>query len=418
MDKQNQDNKDFNPDLNTIRTIYVLYSSKGLNNSVDQILDRLQLPLSSKEFRSYIKSIGLSKESSIYPIQDIQNGDYISASNILHKLKYPECDLQDLLVEKEKVRVLKQKLKEEQDRNRSIEIKLNNLDNLISDDKERYVARYMTPITSPNCRIKSNNALLFNLADLHFGAKDKWVNSNLLKQRFDNVVTKMFRYDFPTYPKEIVVNILGDIFESLTGANVKDNATDLPGEEQLELAVLSIGQFIIDLYKRFDTPVRVFLVGGNHDRVSKMNFEDNRRTGAQIFFTVLKIFLKEYIQKEVVELSTTTENWLTYTVDNTRVFLFHGDVKIDHNNMKAVDLDRYCQANKDNPIPYPKYKLFLSGHYHNVRHQEIEDTVMVTVPSLKGTDSYSNGLALASRSGQCTVEITPQGPQPPTLFLA
>lgn len=401
--------------LETKRDIQILYTRKGLDYSAKEVIDKLNLPCEEKDLYGYLKDQGITKRSDIYPSEDIEVNNYSACARALDEWKNPSVKASDLLERDVTIRRLQKELRDSLLSANALESKLGDMENTFRSmlHELEIPKEVLYPVRSKDT---DGCSLIYCISDLHIGAYDKYNSTTQFDSRWDEIVQGMMAERYYVRPKEIAISILGDIFEAPTLANVKQHCSvDLTTSQAMRNALKHIEGLILSVWDKFRVPIRIYGIGGNHDRLSKGSSEDIERTAFLMFMLLLETALRPLLASGAVSIEWTENKWMAYTIDNTRVIQWHGDGKPNTSRIKTLDRQEYEGT-------YPEYLLMLQGHFHSTKvvplYEEHGREMIVTAPSIKGRDNYALGLGFASRRAQSIIEIGKFGPQPPKMYFA
>lgn len=238
-------------------------------------------------------------------------------------------------------------------------------------------------------------------ADYHIGAyiegmiKTKDFSVEKIIQYLDQVADDInsFRYS------EVHLIILGDLIESFTGLNHINSWKGLqPGMYGGNVTIMAY-EIIKKFISQINNLTEVYMVSGNHDRVTSNNQED-------VEGDVCKI-LAYFLEENCKGINFTFHPMvITKIIDNICYIITHG-----HLGFSSKDLGKIL-------FQYGKqgyYNVLLSGHYHTRRSTQniitaqsiMEDNVdyrSIICPSLFTGNFYSESNGWTSTAGYLIIE--------------
>ena len=261
------------------------------------------------------------------------------------------------------------------------------LEDAINELAEYNSKRSFFPILTEGKGIK-----LHTIADLHIGA---YVRDLINTPNYDSaIVTDKLQVAANEINaqgnKENHIALLGDLIESFTGLNHinswKSMEQGLYGGKVLILAY----EIILDFLSRIDNLSGVYIVSGNHDRVTSNNKEDTEGDVAKI----IAYFLSQRVNCELIYDTTV----ISKEVDGINYIIHHGDKSFARGDLADIVL---AYGNRD------MFNVVLSGHLHTRKGKDRnslinEDTRKYraySCPSIFTGNSYSEESNWTSVSG-------------------
>jgi hypothetical protein len=145
---------------------------------------------------------------------------------------------------------------------------------------------------SKSSKVAGRGTAVVALADFHLGmkfngdAKNPSFDAEVLAQRITALVDKINAQGF----EEVHLALLGDFIESFTGLNHMDTWKNL--ESYGRTAVMGVCGLIRDeLILRLNNVSNVYIVAGNHDRVTNKKDQDARGEAAGLIADVLELMI-------------------------------------------------------------------------------------------------------------------------------
>ncbi|MFN7465265.1 MAG: metallophosphoesterase [Planctomycetota bacterium] len=192
------------------------------------------------------------------------------------------------------------------------------------------------------------NAGVVALADIHAGLKiEKFTkhtqeyNVRKLTEYLTEIVTKTNQLGF----KEVHVVILGDLVESVTGYNKIETLKEMEFGMTGGNLIIAAYELLHKMLSSINNLKHVYMVSGNHDRLTPEKPMDKDGGAAQIV---------AYMLSKTVP--TTWHPFIINTeIDNICYILNHGDHKIAKQDLGKVVFEYGDQS---------KYNVFLTAHLH------------------------------------------------------
>lgn len=169
-------------------------------------------------------------------------------------------------------------------------------------------------IKAPKHKHTTDPVPVFHFGDTHLG-----------KMYTDKVVARldMLADDIlSTKSKDVYINFMGDVFEALMQGGMHSGQIEgMDGIYGHDLFMYGVNVFVEFFKKILSTGKTIHFVGigGNHDRSSKLNNEDNDRIFATIFYEMLKA----YMQNAKMTFQIIRESVGTFEVDNIQYLVSH-----------------------------------------------------------------------------------------------
>lgn len=223
--------------------------------------------------------------------------------------------------------------------------------------------------------IKGTGIGVVDVADIHTGAvvkafyetvKQRDFNSEVLTHYLDYAVNIINSYGF----KEVHLMMPGDIIESFSGFNHRDTYKNIESHQN-EVVILSY-QILKRLFSNINNIKKVYMVEGNHDRITPQKDSNSRKGVVEI----LAYFLNENgnIPVEYHPFMLGTE------IDGMYHLCTHGDFKPQKNSGYDSFFFKYGKQGM--------YNVLRTGHYHNFNVlQQTPEYLHYQCPSI-----YTGGL--------------------------
>ena len=322
-------------ELETVREALQIFRKRLRNKNQTKNVQKSNININSDDrgYINYLKSIGLSKE-------DVKSVKY----------------WQTVSGEQRYSVVAKQNNKENS--------------NLILDEFKNYLDKYPTPTELLYEASYTSNIGVAVIADLHLGA---FVRNMILTPDYDKEILKT-RLELTAklinanFNKENYIFIQGDLFESITGLN------HINSWKQLELygadAMIAAFELIRFFLLKIKNLKGVYIVGGNHDRLTSSNKEDTSSDGAKL----VSYFLEREFSSIDFEFSDAV---ITRTIDKINYVATHGHLGLCKKNIESLLLN-YAPKNE-------YYNVAISAHLHSKnRTIGMSDTIIQDSASYSG----------------------------------
>lgn len=243
--------------------------------------------------------------------------------------------------------------------------------------------------------ITSNKIKVHSLADFHIGAMVKdLINTQdfditILAKRLSQIAEEINSEN----NKENYIFILGDLIESFTGLNHinswKSMQTGAYGANVMIIAY----ELILGFLEQINNLKRVYIIAGNHDRVTASNKEDQDGDAAKMIAYFLGTKLPVVFNSRVISV----------VIDNINYILHHGDKSFAKGDIADIIL-----AHKKGDC----FTVVLSGHLHTRGKKERETQILADDkkyrayinPALFTGNQYSEDLGFTSVAGYYTIE--------------
>lgn len=239
------------------------------------------------------------------------------------------------------------------------------------------------------------------LTDLHLGA----LVGNLVKNTPEYSYQKAIDYLEDAAERinkrgfsEVRISILGDIIESFTGRNHPETWKELHSTGYGANVVIMAYEILSNFLSKINNLTEVYVIGGNHDRVTQKNDEDSEYGVAKI----ISYFLNSNSDYEVFY----DHMIMTVAMDGIDYILSHGHLPMVKKNPEYLILN--YGKNRDN------FTLILTGHIHSRQRVDQTNTAMVlsdsrnyraySCPSIFTGNFYSEQLGMSSTPGFMVIE--------------
>jgi len=237
--------------------ICLMKLNKEINLDWYEIVELLGLACSSDHLRKLAYAY---KEYHDY-MQEHPNTDSTEEHIAKINEKIRELEITKIQVADEK-RMYKQVLREEARRRAILDTILNKIEELNN----------CKPMINKNIvHINSDKVMCVLLSDLHYGAAfDTFLNSynsEIAKERINKYKDAIINLYNTNSPKVINIELLGDLIENALHVTARLDTDKDIGRQIIEASEL-ISEFIFEIAEHTKVPIKIYMVEGNHDRVT------------------------------------------------------------------------------------------------------------------------------------------------------
>lgn len=232
---------------------------------------------------------------------------------------------------------------------------------------------------------KNHDPLFVAISDLHINARVEGLdikdfNNDIIEEYMDTVAIEAN----DEQSDNVTVLINGDIIESLTGKNHPDSFVQMEYGQTYAQGIITARDIIIRFLSKINNLSKVLVIGGNHDRMTSSNKEDDQQGVSRI----LAEFLKFAFRGVDVEWSAKV---LTHETENINYITTHGDKRFASKDANAL-LWKYGVKGKHN--------VLLTGHWHH-RSIKVDDENYrhISLPSLFTGNTYSDHAGFTTKAG-------------------
>jgi predicted phosphodiesterase len=242
--------------------------------------------------------------------------------------------------------------------------------------------------TSAKEQLETNKAVVC-VSDLHSGAlvstivdvkKTQEYNYSKLTEYLDIVVQEINNRKL----SEVVLIMPGDIIESFTAFNHSDTWKNI--ETYQGDAIIIVHKILRDFFSRIINLKEVYMIEGNHDRMTAKK-ESNSRKG---IVQVVAHFLNEQS-----EIPVHYHPWIdSFEYDGLNYIMTHGDVKPwkGKQNSRGKFLFKYGKQGIHNVI--------VTGHYHSYTILDSDlDYTHISCPSIFTGNYFSESIGYNTHPG-------------------
>lgn len=244
---------------------------------------------------------------------------------------------------------------------------------------------------SPETTNKEGKIKVHTIADLHIGAlvsqlqNTKDYNVTIAAQRLTEIAEEINSQN----NKENHIALLADFVESVSGLSHADSWKSMHNGAYGANVLILAYELVLGFLEKVDNLKGVYIVSGNHDRLTASNKEDREGDGAKL----IAYFLKDKIPQ--VEFNQFT---ITKVIDNIEYIFTHGH----HGFMKGDIADIILSYSSTQ-----NFKVVVSGHLHTRNKKERHSYVQkdtsryraYVCPSVFTGNHYSEGEGYSSTAG-------------------
>lgn len=245
-----------------------------------------------------------------------------------------------------------------------------------------------------------SNRCVVKISDLHLGAyvdgliRTPDFSPSILKERLARATEIINKKEYD----EVYIDIAGDLIESFTGLNHKNSWKNLDkglhGAEAVKLATKFLAEFI----SRINNVKGVFIVSGNHDRVTSDSSEDSEGGAANLIAWGLSLIGFEVKYNPLI---------ISHVVDDIAHITTHG-----HHGISKLSTKELCWEYGFKGM----FNYICEGHLHSrmemlsskknfkiVKNDSV-DHKRVILPSIFTGNFYSESNSWTSNAGFYIIE--------------
>jgi hypothetical protein len=248
--------------------------------------------------------------------------------------------------------------------------------------------------TDINNNLGYDGTTIFTIfGDIHFGKffdnnnvmYGRGNNKDILRERCLEVIKSSVDKVNRLNSKKLVINCLGDIFESILPDGMHPQHTfemDLFGHEQMLWGV----EVFEDMFEYFientnnDVELVLYGIGGNHDRVGIKREDDKRRTATAIFYSFLDKIAK-YKFTHRIKIIEAENGIIQYEEGNLSIIGFHGDSSLM--KRKPIELMNLFKIGNSR-----NYTIIMNGHWHFGKFTEGVNYIQIGSGSVCSVDGF------------------------------
>ena len=189
------------------------------------------------------------------------------------------------------------------------------------------------------------------LADFHFGAevkdllRTKSFNLSILKTYLEEVAEKINKRGY----NEVHLCLLGDYFEAISGLNHKNSFKSLSQDGYGRSIIKLASKYLIDhLISRINNLAAVYMVSGNHDRITPDSNVDNMGEAAAILYDYLRFQIPTSVTMKYHPVLLSEE------IDGIQYVMTHGHYKLIQKSPEKI----LFQHGNKGPVQYTSVRTF------------------------------------------------------------
>lgn len=253
-------------------------------------------------------------------------------------------------------------------------------------------------------RIAGKRTGVVHLSDFHFGAevkdlmKTKNFNIGVLKTYLDEIAKEVNSYAY----QSVHLAMLGDFFESISGLNHKNSFKSLSRDGYGRSIIKLTSQILLEFMSKINNLDAVYMISGNHDRLTPESDVDNMGEAAAILFDYMELQVPDGVTMKYHPVL------LSQAIDGINYLFTHG-----HYKLAAKSPEKLIMLYGDKDL----YNVVVSGHLHtrittkgSLRNNlKIEDVIVVShdelpwrrivAPSIFTGNFYSETLGYTTLGG-------------------
>jgi len=239
-----------------------------------------------------------------------------------------------------------------------------------------------------------NGPTIFTIfGDIHFGKffptknvmYGRGNNKDILKERCLEVIKSSVNKVNQQNSKKLVLNCLGDVFESILPDGMHPQHTfemDLYGHEQMSWGV-NVFEEMLDYFidnTKSDVELVLHGIGGNHDRIGEKRDQDKKRTATGIFYSILRK-IATYKYNDRVSIIEHNSGIIQFEESSISFIGFHGDSTLM--KRKPIELMNLFKIG-DNK----NYTVMMNGHWHFGKFNEGVNYMQIGSGSVCSVDDF------------------------------
>ena len=229
-----------------------------------------------------------------------------------------------------------------------------------------------------------NGNVVVTLADMHSGAQVKGVqrthdfDRHVIKARLDNIAKDLNEGGY----ENVYLAIMGDMFQGSPYNHIgAGNTISEQYAEQFKLAY----ELLVGFIQKVNNLTGIYAIGGNHDRATSDNREDQKSSMLDILMFTISSVLNIEIEFH--------HDTLSFEVDNIVYILQHGHLNYHKKPAADIILDHGDAK---------KFNMILRGHLHSLQVTNNDDRRnyrRVVVPSIYTGEDYSSTGGWSNNAG-------------------
>lgn len=244
--------------------------------------------------------------------------------------------------------------------------------------------------------VRSNNkSLVIVISDVHWGKKTNTFNMDIASNRILSIPHYLYHSDIPNFD-EIVVILLGDLVEGEDIFAHQQSVIEAPVISAWKQGTEAIWQLLLDLQERFNVPIRVECVPGNHGRMSKTaNPVSNWDSAIALSLQMIN----KAAQQENIDIDVSLHPFKVINVKGARLLLYHETPKQIGTAAPALKVAGWV-ISKD-------VDILVGGHYHYRSFESYMGRSKISNGCVPGGDDLGERMGREDPASQCYFFIDP-----------
>lgn len=366
-----------------ISKLFIDYPRKGLNLSRTALINKYNLGQYGVDGPTVLRTIqhklGLYKDSNIIAphLYDELNGDELDAyidkqlDQVIRNPEYIEKKYNNRVLTQYRNTINKQLLREVDFYNKIEEIS----------KQFKHIPKH---IITTHKVVDEEKTCVVTIADAHVGADVKGVqrthdfDTKVIEKRLEKIAEVVNQGDY----SHVYIAIMGDMFQGTPYNHIgAGNTIAEQYAEQFKTAFELLSKFIISVHNI----AGIYAVGGNHDRASSDNRQDQKSSILDIL-----VFMLSKVLNMPIEFHHDT---ISFIADGVHYILQHGHFNYHKKNAADIILDHGS---------IDKFNLIIRGHLHSLQVLSNDDRRnyrRIVVPSIYTGEDYSSTGGWSNNAG-------------------
>ena len=364
-----------------INDFFLKYSSKG--NNMTQLQIRNHFNLSPRDWSKIKTHFGIYKLANVFwdfsfdaiPAHERERAVEERLAAVFKNPNHVVDRAYTKLVQRQAKKTIESGIKQQA----SFENFITELASAAAENPIPAVQRLVVP------KARKDDPLFVAISDLHINARVEGLdikdfNNEIVEEYMETVAIEANAQQ----SGEVTVLINGDIIESLTGKNHPDSFVQMEYGQTYAQGIITARDIIIRFLSSINNLHKVLVIGGNHDRMTSSNKEDDQQGVSRILAEFLKFAFND------VEILWSAKV-LTHETENINYITTHGDKRFSSKDANAL-LWKYGVKGKQN--------VLLTGHWHH-RSIKVDDEEYrhISLPSLFTGNTYSDHAGFTTKAG-------------------
>lgn len=228
------------------------------------------------------------------------------------------------------------------------------------------------------------SSLCILLSDTHIGKHTDTFNKNVFRERILSIADKILTdIALPADLQEIVLMLAGDMLEGEDIYASQAHHLEMPVIDQVQIAVSVFWELTMRLRNRFNVPVRIEVVPGNHGRVSKMASE--KSNWDNVIYQNL-FFMVNVAKEPLISMNLNFDSFNVFKVQDKTGMMYHHGTK--HLGTPAM------QTKVAGWIYTKEFDFMCHGHWHHWEVGSQFGRLVMKNGSLPGDDDLSERMGV------------------------